>query len=185
MASVLLTRLVNAPISSLDDATQQSAVSHAPAQAEAVAQSDRRNMPAATHRPDENAKPDPSVSAHVRSTSQQSVAPQVPVAHVIARSLLMVYPDPQAPMAVPLPSMLSHVGLASQQSSATHVFEWHVTERSSFKWLTPVMHAENEMPPVTPSQFPSMLSQVGTAKQHSSMEQPSASHPTLSGESMR
>jgi len=112
---------------------QQSAVSHAPAQAGALVQSDRRIMPAARHKSDENAKPDPSVSAHVRSTSQQSVVPQVPVEHVITRSLLMVFPEPQTPMAVPLPSMLSHVGFASQQSDVTQGLVAHVTERSSFK----------------------------------------------------
>ena len=112
-----------------DDVTQQSTVSHAPAQAGALVQSDRRSMLAATHRSDENAKPYPSVSAHVRSTSQQSVASQVPVEHVIARSLLMVYPEPQTPITVPMPSMLSHVGLASQQSEVTQGLVAHVTGR--------------------------------------------------------
>ena len=155
---------------------QQFAASQAPVQAGALVQSDRRIMLAATHRSDENAKPDPSVSAHVRSTSQQSITPQVPVAHVIARSLLMVYPEPQTPMAVPLPSMLSHDGLASQQSDGAQDLVAHVTERSPFKWLTPLMHDENEMPLPVPAPCPSVLSHVGSTQQHSATVQPSAPH---------
>ena len=157
-----------------DDVTQQSIVSHAPAQAGALVQSDRRSMLATTHRSDENAKPDPSVSAHVRSTSQQSVTPQVPVAHVIARSLLMVYPEPQTPMAVPLPSMLLHDGLASQQSDIAQRLVAQVTERSPFKWLTPLTHDENKMP--LPAPCPSILSHVGLTQQHSATMQPPAPH---------
>jgi hypothetical protein len=72
-------------VSTASTSTQQSDVSHDPAQVGAIAQSDRRNMPAATHKPDENATPDPSASTHVRSGTQvQSSASHPTVAQTVS-----------------------------------------------------------------------------------------------------